>query len=242
VTPKTLLHPLLLSLALLVVAGVAASAEAQGPPGGSPGSLPAEVEALTQRVEDLEALTALLRKRDANHTARITALELEAQRPGSRVPTGTVMPFAGPAAQVPAGWLLCDGAELDRAVHARLFAVIGTAHGHGDAATTFQIPDYRGMFLRGVDLGRTVDPDRFARGNFPGGNVDDAVGSYQQDTFRHHGHGLGALGICDAGDPNGGLFAVFNVFSHCKRRFASTPVGGNETRPHNIYVNYVIKD
>lgn len=237
--PKTFLHTLLLSLAVLCAAAPVA---AQGPPGGPPGNLRAEVDALTRRVDDLEALTALLQKRDNNHTSRITALELELRQAGRQVPTGTVMPFAGPASLVPAGWLLCDGAELDRTAHARLFAVIGTAHGHGDGATTFQLPDYRGMFLRGVDHGRTVDPDRFARGNFPGGNLDDAVGSYQQDTFRRHGHSLGALGICDAGDPDGGLFAVFNLFSHCKRRFSSTANGGNETRPHNIYVNYVIKD
>lgn len=237
--PKTLFHTLLLSLALFPLAAVAA---AQGPPSGPLGDLRTEVDALTQRVDDLEALTALLQTRDDNHTSRIAALETELGRADRRVPTGTVMTFAGPASQVPAGWLLCDGAELDRTAHAPLFAVIGTAHGHGDGATTFQLPDYRGMFLRGVDHGRTVDPDRFARGNFAGGNVDDAVGSYQQDTFRHHGHGLGALGICDAGDPDGGLFAVFNVFSHCKRRFASTATGGNETRPHNIYVNYIIKD
>ena len=234
--PKRFLSTLL----LLVI--LAPSLYAQGPPGGKPGSLRADVDALIERVDALERLTGKLHKTQASQGLRIDALELELEASDRKIPTGTVVPFAGPDSQIPAGWLLCDGAELDRLTHADLFAVIGTAHGHGDGATTFQLPDYRGMFLRGVDHGRTVDPDRFARGNFPGGNVNDAVGSYQQDTFRRHSHSLGALGICDAGDPDGGLFAVFNRFSPCKRKFSSTVNGGNETRPHNIYVNYIIKE
>jgi len=236
------MQPKPLFLTLLLVVLLTPPVGAQGPPGGQPGNLRAKVDDLIERVEALESLTARLQKSDVSQSSRLAGLELELRRSDRRVPTGTVVPFAGPASQVPDGWLLCDGAELDRQTYADLFAVIGTAHGDGDGATTFLLPDYRGMFLRGVDHGRSLDPDRFARGNFPGGNIQDAVGSYQSDSFRRHGHSLGALGICDAGDPDGGLFAVFNAFSHCKRRFSSTANGGNETRPQNIYVNYIIKE
>lgn len=232
--------PFLYTLLLLVI--LAPSLDAQGPPGGQPGNLRADVDDLLERVDALERLTAKLQKSQASQGLRIAALELELKASDRTIPTGTVVPFAGPASQVPAGWLLCDGAELDRLAYADLFAVIGTAHGHGDGATTFQLPDYRGMFLRGVDHGRTVDPDRTARGNFPGGHVGDAVGSYQQDTFQRHGHSLGAFGLCDAGTPNGGLFPLVNILAGCRARTVSSLVGGNETRPHNIYVNYIIKE
>ncbi len=66
-------------------------------------------------------------------------------------PVGTVTAFAG--ATVPAGTLLCDGSAVSRTVYASLFAQIGTTYGSGDGSTTFNLPDYRGMFLRGrVDV------------------------------------------------------------------------------------------
>src|SRR5205814_8184628 len=65
------------------------------------------------------------------------------------IPAGTVVAFAGPVA--PPGWLVCDGMEVDRGKFPDLFAAIGTVHGSGNGATTFRLPDYRGMFLRGAD-------------------------------------------------------------------------------------------
>lgn len=63
------------------------------------------------------------------------------------VPPGTVIAFAG--GTVPNGWLLCDGSAIDRTTHARLYNAIGVAHGHGNGSTTFNLPDFRGQFLRG---------------------------------------------------------------------------------------------
>lgn len=64
------------------------------------------------------------------------------------VPTGMVAPYAGTSS--PAGWLLCDGSAVSRATYSALFAIIGEAHGEGDNSTTFNLPDYRGAFLRGA--------------------------------------------------------------------------------------------
>ena len=102
-------------------------------------------------------------------------------------PSGAVMAFAGSAA--PDGWLLCDGSSVSRTQYASLFAAIGTAHGSGDGATTFQLPDYRGRFLRGVDDGQKRDPDALARtAAAPGGNAGDAVGSIEGDANAPHVH------------------------------------------------------
>src|SRR5580692_10411038 len=76
-------------------------------------------------------------------------------------PSGAVMAFAG--ASAPEGWLVCDGSAVSRTQYATLFAAIGTAHGSGDGTTTFQLPDYRGRFLRGVDDGQGRDPDAATR-------------------------------------------------------------------------------
>ena len=47
-------------------------------------------------------------------------------------------------------WLLCDGSAVSRTTYADLFALIGDGFGSGDGSTTFNLPDYRGKFLRGL--------------------------------------------------------------------------------------------
>jgi len=61
---------------------------------------------------------------------------------GSGVPIGVPVPFMGPSANVPAGWLVVPTAPstLSRTAYARLFAAIGTTFGAGDGATTFGCP------------------------------------------------------------------------------------------------------
>lgn len=96
-------------------------------------------------------------------------------------PAGIVLPYAGSTA--PAGWLLCDGTSYIRDDYLRLFNAIGTAHG-SNALNTFNVPDYRGRFLRGTDnmgsgaAGR--DPNTATRtvAN-AGGNTGNNVGSVQ---------------------------------------------------------------
>ena len=72
--------------------------------------------------------------------------------------TGTIVAFAGGTA--PAGWLLCNGAAVSRATYADLFAVIGTDYGLGNANTTFNLPDFRGRFMLGLDNMGGVSADR----------------------------------------------------------------------------------
>lgn len=47
-------------------------------------------------------------------------------------------------------WLLCNGQAVSRTVYADLFTLIGTNFGEGNGVTTFNVPDYRGKFLRGL--------------------------------------------------------------------------------------------
>ncbi|MNJ24682.1 Tail fiber protein [compost metagenome] len=73
-------------------------------------------------------------------------------------PPGMIAPFAGPT--LPAGWLKANGSAVSRTAYARLFAAIGTRYGAGDGSTTFNLPETRGEFIRGLDDGRNVDPGR----------------------------------------------------------------------------------
>jgi microcystin-dependent protein len=67
------------------------------------------------------------------------------------VPAGVVNPFAGPTA--PAGWLICDGAEVSRAEYPALFGAIGATWGAGNGSTTFRVPDLRGRAPIGAGTG-----------------------------------------------------------------------------------------
>lgn len=77
-------------------------------------------------------------------------------------PTGSMVMWCGSSADLPDGWALCNGAQIDSTsdtTFADLFAVIGTAFG-GSGAASFNLPDMRGNVPVGVnglspDLGGT---------------------------------------------------------------------------------------
>lgn len=102
-------------------------------------------------------------------------------------PPGVVLPYAGTV--LPSGYLWCDGAAHSRATYSRLYAALGITHGQGDGTTTFNVPDYRGRFLRGVDGSASRDPDKASRTAMgTGGNTGNTVGSVQSGETNSHTH------------------------------------------------------
>jgi hypothetical protein len=162
------------------------------------------------------------------------------------VPAGAVMAWAG--VQAPQGWLLCDGTAVSRTTYARLFAVVGVAHGAGDGSTTFNVPDYRGRFLRGVDGASGRDPDAANRlAMAPGGNTGALVGSVQDDGLRSHEHSYFlVLGRASSSFGSGSWQSLpfdYNTFTY-RTTDAGFPDGGAlqaETRPKNASVSFIIK-
>lgn len=105
--------------------------------------------------ETLTGLTAALAAHNADgsaHPGFAKKTEVESARNSAvseaRMPAGCVTAFAG-SGTVPAGWFVCDGHEVSRGEHPELFAAIGVTYGSGDGSTTFNLPDFRGRFLRG---------------------------------------------------------------------------------------------
>lgn len=64
------------------------------------------------------------------------------------VPTGALLPWTTSTA--PSGFLLCNGAAVDRTTYGALFAVIGVIYGTGNGSTTFNVPDLRQRFPLGL--------------------------------------------------------------------------------------------
>ena len=122
-------------------------------------------------------------------TAADLSASITAQGISSLVPAGVILAFGG--ATAPTGWLLCNGAAISRVTYLDLFNAIGTAHGYGDniAVTgTFNLPDYRGRFIRGVDGAVTRDPNAATRtAANTGGNTGDNVGSVQVNATAKNG-------------------------------------------------------
>jgi microcystin-dependent protein len=113
---------------------------------------------------------------------------------------GTVLPFAEDLTQaiesqlVGEGYIPCDGRALAKSdtEYQALYQVIGGSY--SEDYTSFFVPDYRGRFLRGTDLGAGRDPDAGVRtspnpGATKPGNKGDAVGSVQSAALAGHTHG-----------------------------------------------------
>ena len=164
------------------------------------------------------------------------------------VPTGSVHLMASTTA--PSGYLKCNGAAVSRTTYADLFNEIGTAFGAGNGSSTFNVPDLRGEFVRGWDDSRGIDSGR----NF---------GTAQSDQNKQHNHSATSTvtdpghnhvyidqqahnegyrpwkaGDNDCGQRNKNTSNAFTGIS------VSTSIandGGNESRPRNIAMMYVIK-
>lgn len=75
-------------------------------------------------------------------------------------------------------YLFAEGQAISRADYSLLFSRYGEIHGVGDGSTTFNLPDYPDMFLRGGDGTNTGDAggsaSDTASGSVSGGTVSAA--------------------------------------------------------------------
>lgn len=84
-------------------------------------------------------------------------------------------------------WFLCNGQAIDRQTYAELYALIGTNFGAGDGVTTFNLPDYRGKFLRGL-----------------GGDSAADIYTTQAEQLPNFKQDIGYTGTQGNGNPDGG--------------------------------------
>ena len=139
-------------------------------------------------------------------------------------PAGAVMTFAMNTA--PTGWLAANGDLVSRTTYATLFSAIGTTFGAGDGTTTFQLPDLRGYFARGMDNGRGVDTGRVF------GSNQDATGIADQ-----------VLQTVSLGYDNndGPLYNPVSINSSSGYAGTNRTISKFKVRPYNIALLYCIK-
>lgn len=195
-----------------------------------------EINSDELRVKDNSITTAKIV--DAN----VTRAKIASDVTVSLVPTAAVLPYAGTS--LPSGFLWADGTAVSRVTYSALFTAIGITHGQGDGTSTFNVPDYRGRFLRGVDGSAGRDPNEGTRTAMAaGGNTGDNVGSLQTSMVGPHAHTIDMISTA-GGAPNGG-YGVFNINAGNAGNYSLSgdtfSASVTETRPINASVNYIIK-
>ena len=168
-------------------------------------------------------------------------------------PQKTVQGPSGPVGEIiatgsntpPTGFLYCDGSAVSRTAYADLFRAISTTYGVGDGSTTFNLPDLRGVFLRGSGS-QTIS----------GTTYTGTLGTKQRDQMQGHHHQLygGASATSTFGGSTvaaGGSFESLQLGGGAARdnrgkdpitdAVNGTPRTGAETQPANVGVAYHIR-
>ena len=155
-------------------------------------------------------------------------------------PAGTIIP-CGTSTALPRT-LLCDGASYSVSAYPALFAAIG--YSFGGSGASFNVPDFRGRFLRGVDGTASNDPDKASRTAMnAGGNTGNAIGSVQEDIIKSHTHNMTKRVKWGHGNAAPRGFAGQDGNAEDATFTTDADAGANiknETRPKNAYVNYCI--
>ena len=149
-------------------------------------------------------------------------------------PVGMIAPFAMGAQ--PGGWLICDGSAISRNAYIALWNAIQDIWGPGNSSSTFNIPDLRASFLRGVGTSTEFTY-----------NAVTTLAGKQNDLFQGHHHRIGTYGgtatyrVSRRAD-NGPTYVEQDTAvkdpitgSHGTVRM------GMETRPNNYGVQFCIK-
>lgn len=159
-------------------------------------------------------------------------IAIDAQQ--ASVPIGTVITYA--TATPPEGYLACNGQVFNSAEYPKLAAVLGRN----------QVPDMRGMFVRGYDPSGFNDANGIGRGfaSIQGDAIRNITGKFAPDEGWYSGGGHQAAGAMymdgeysnmpgSHGDKGRTPFLKFDA-----SRVVPT---ANENRPKNINLLYAIK-
>jgi len=171
------------------------------------------------------------------------------------------------------GWIICDGRSLkDIEENKTIYSIINNRYGTGVNPNTgekdgdFNIPDYRGMFLRGVDLKRGLDKEAINRiaHNYDNQSIIGAmIGSTQghstakpKNAFKINNQTIDGWNNCYCShirseekcldNSSHGIDHIDTSSNGNRTDRVSVNInvnsgGDKETRPVNVYVYWLIK-
>jgi microcystin-dependent protein len=127
--------------------------------------------------------------------------------------------------------------------YARVFAAIGTRYGAGDGTTTFNLPNFQGVFPKGfMAKSQTIGGVTYA----------NASGTPQADKMQGHKHtstndivgasiGAGATITGGGASWNRDVLGAYMNPAPSTDGTNGTPRTGTITEPANVGVNFIIK-
>jgi microcystin-dependent protein len=147
---------------------------------------------------------------------------------------GEIRMFAGNFA--PAGWLFCDGTQLQISNFETLFQLIGTTYG-GDGVQTFNLPDLRGR----TPIHMGTGPGGVAFVLSQSGGAEQVTLTTQ--TIPSHNHNVTATGSGQATIPKANMYPasvtptnnnVYGPPDGSPATFAASTIGTTGgSQPHN---------
>lgn len=174
------------------------------------------------------------------------------------LPVGATITYAGVLAKPPKenknqnyeiesrGWMVCEERSLKIEDYPELYSCLGNLYGAKDEEH-FNLPDFRGMFLRGVgeqDLAPNSLEDRIKAEN----GEATGVGSTQNFALQTHIHKYTSPDVAQL--PIGNLAKTSNATKpdqtsipgeSTKKIPGKVKLSPTETRPVNIFVYFLIK-
>lgn len=125
---------------------------------------------------------------------------------------------------MPPNAVIPTGQAISRTTYNLLYEQIGTAYGVGDGTTTFNLPDYRGLFFRA------------ASGEFNNGRPS----GYREDSFAEHHH-TWSFSSCPPGGPDNSSDGQAGPQMSPGSNASISSVGTDmENRPENVSCIYYL--
>lgn len=160
-----------------------------------------------------------------------------------------------PGLTIPAGYLLCDGAELVRTEYVELYSAIGTQFGEGDGATTFNLPDMTDKVAAGTSVdnitgseggenNRVLSIEELpAHGHTGSAN---SVGNHNHSmTYGTGGFANGASGLCLVTNAGSGSHTEYSTSNGGHSHGVTVNSAGEsapvDMRQKTLYIPHIIK-
>ncbi len=136
-------------------------------------------------------------------------------------------------------WFLCNGQAISRVTYADLFALIGTKFGTGDGTSTFNLPDYRGKFLRGLGGDSASDIYKTQAEGLP--NISGNVLQYRNAQTLITDGAFYAENSSFNAEGTGGDTPLVKAIKFDASRSSKIYGASSHVTPINQAVNYFIK-
>lgn len=170
---------------------------------------------------------------------------------GSSVPAGSFFEF-NTVTESYYAWFKVSGVGTDPAPGGRVGIQVDilSSDTNANVATKTQIaingyqyavPDLRGMFIRGMDDGSGNDPDVVNRFNNYSDSFGNEIGTIELDSNLSHNHQITTYGLSSYFVGDGGITVDVITSVNGNGTTAFDTDGRPESRPKNMYFQYIIK-